>query len=183
MPIVITSYELPQDRLDQFEAPVFNDHHRFRALQDDAKFAYIDVAEVTADPADAVQAARDSGYTAHSGCYDVFHSGGDAVEARSAPIVFINCFQVELGNEDAAFERWSRINNYMVTKPGYLAHRLHRRTHDDAAFGFVNVVHWASTDAWAAAHDDRFRTLVAAPLPFVSMATLCREVDLPAVRR
>ena len=183
MPIVITSYEVPPDRLDQFEAPVFDAQHRFRALQDDAKFAYIDVAEPTADPAEAVRAARDSGYTAHSGCYEVLHSGGSAVEARAASIVFINCFQVEPGNEDAAFERWSLINNYMVTRPGYLAHRLHRRTHDDAAFGFVNVVHWASTDAWGAAHDDRFRALVAAPLPFVSMATLCREVDLPAVRR
>jgi heme-degrading monooxygenase HmoA len=183
MPIVITSYEVPQDRLDQFEAPVVNDQRRFRALQDDAKFAYIDVADVTANPADAVQAARDSGYTAHSGCYDVVHSGGSAVNDRAASIVFINCFHVERGNEDAAFERWSRINNYMVTRPGYVAHRLHRRTHDDAAFGFVNVVHWSSTDAWGAAHDDRFRELVAPPLPFVSIGTLCREVNLPAVRR
>jgi heme-degrading monooxygenase HmoA len=183
MPIVITSYEVPHDRVDQFEAPVFNAHHRFRALQDDARFALIDVAEATGDPDAAVRAARDSGYTAHSGCYELFHSGGSPLETRSASIVFINCIQVEPGNEDVAFERWSQINEYMVTKPGYLAHRLHRRTHDDAAFGLVNVVDWMSTDTWEAAHDDRFRALAAPPLPFVAMPTLCREVDLPAVRR
>lgn len=51
----------------------------------------------------------------------------------------------------------------MVTEPGYRWHRLHRRGHDDAPFGLVNLAGWESADAWAAAHDDGFRALADRP--------------------
>jgi hypothetical protein len=53
----------------------------------------------------------------------------------------------------------------------------HRRTHDDAPFGFVNIVEWESAAAWEAAHDDGFRALTApANLPFVTYPTVCTPV-------
>ncbi|HEY0816332.1 MAG TPA: antibiotic biosynthesis monooxygenase [Pseudonocardia sp.] len=49
--------------------------------------------------------------------------------------------------------------NDLRAKPGYLDHVLHRVVQPDARFRFVNVAHWASAEAWRAAHDDGFRAL------------------------
>jgi hypothetical protein len=87
---------------------------------------------------------------------------------------------VRPGDEDDAFAVWREINAYMVTKPGYRWHRLHRRTDPSAPFGQVNVARWESAAAWRAAHDEGFRTLAARPdLPFEPVATLCELVGDP----
>jgi hypothetical protein len=77
---------------------------------------------------------------------------------------------------DEAFAAWQRVNRYMVAKPGYRWHRLHRRLDDHAPFGLVNVVEWESPEAWLAAHDEGFRALAGGDLPFTAHPTLCRPV-------
>jgi heme-degrading monooxygenase HmoA len=98
--------------------------------------------------------------------------------------MFVNCLECPSDREDATFEVWQEINAYMVTKPGYRWHKLHRRTHPDAPFGFVNVVEWESAAAWQAAHDEGFRALAARPdLTFTAYPTLCQPIEDAAALR
>jgi heme-degrading monooxygenase HmoA len=74
---------------------------------------------------------------------------------------------------------WRDVNAYMVNKPGYRWHRLHRRVSDDAPFGLVNVVEWESVAAWRAAHDEGFRERAVRPnMPMTAYPTLCVPVSL-----
>lgn len=76
---------------------------------------------------------------------------------------FINLFTVPVGRDERFLELWRRVNAYMVGKPGYRNHRLHRALSDDAPYRFVNYVEWDSEQAWADAHDEGFRERVADP--------------------
>jgi hypothetical protein len=182
MSIVITAFEVP--RLDAFvpvEVPSCS-HVVHRAISDDATFGYFDVAtcDSTEVAADLVSALRSGPVPVRTGRYEVLHANDRpaapfASDGSADEVAFINCFEVEQGGEDAAFAAWQRVNGYMVTKPGYRSHTLHRRV-GDAAFGLVNVVLWESVEAWQAAHDQGFRDIVAGPQPFVSLPTLCRPV-------
>jgi heme-degrading monooxygenase HmoA len=78
-------------------------------------------------------------------------------------IRFINLFEVPAGRDEAFRELWGEVNRYMVAKPGYRNHRLHRALADDARYRFINYVEWDSVEAWDAAHDDGFRALVGRP--------------------
>jgi heme-degrading monooxygenase HmoA len=134
-------------------------------------------------PEDAAAAvARASGVPgAQAGRYDAFHVNERAAapfdpESPGDPVVFVNCMRFAPEQHDAAFAAWERVNRYMVEKPGYRWHRLHRRLHDDAPFGLVNVVEWESPEAWLAAHDEGFRALTGGDLPFTAYPTLCRSV-------
>jgi heme-degrading monooxygenase HmoA len=80
-----------------------------------------------------------------------------------AAITLVNCFDVPAGREDEFFALWQEVNAYMRLKPGYLGHRMHRAATPDAPFRFVNVVQWASSDDFRAAHDEGFRALVGKP--------------------
>ena len=78
-------------------------------------------------------------------------------------IQFVNCFEVPVGAEDEFFALWQRVNAYMVTKPGYVSHRLHRSLAPDARYRFVNLAEWESAEALQQGHDDGFRQLVSEP--------------------
>ena len=78
-------------------------------------------------------------------------------------VPFVNCFEVPAGREDEFFALWSEVNAYMIKKPGYLSHRLHRSLEQDARFRFVNYAVWESPERWRAAHDDGFRALLSNP--------------------
>ena len=76
-------------------------------------------------------------------------------------VVFINCFEVPPGREDAFMELWTQIDSYMRAKPGFQWRRLHRALSDDARLRYVNVAGWASAGEFEAAHDDKFREMEA----------------------
>jgi heme-degrading monooxygenase HmoA len=149
----------------------------YRALAPDARFRYLTVGDR------APRLADDA--TALSGRYEIVHTRHDAAapfapDDPARPVTFLNCMVVRPGDEDAAFAVWREVNAYMVTKPGYRWHRLHRRVDADAPFGLINVARWESADAWRAAHDGGFRALAARPdLPFTPVPTLCELVDDP----
>jgi heme-degrading monooxygenase HmoA len=86
------------------------------------------------------------------------------------------------GGHEAAFALWLQVNAYMVTKPGYRWHRLHRRVDASAPFGLINLVEWESASAWEAAHDAGFRERAVRPqMPFVAYPTVCVPVTSPDV--
>ena len=75
-------------------------------------------------------------------------------------VKFINAFEVPAGQESRFMRLWEEVNTYMRNKPGYVSHRLHRSLSTEARYRFVNYAEWASVEAFQAAHDDGFRTLV-----------------------
>jgi heme-degrading monooxygenase HmoA len=180
MTTVITVYDLP----DGAAAPTAlgDTHTLHRAVGVPAAFPWIDLGEsATPDEAALVVAEASGRAGALSGRYDAFHVNDVAAEpfdpGRPAEsVVFVNCMRFDPEHHDAAFAAWERVNRYMVAKPGYRWHRLHRRLDDDAPFGLVNVVEWESPDAWRAAHDAGFRALTEGDLPFTAQPTLCRRV-------
>jgi heme-degrading monooxygenase HmoA len=79
------------------------------------------------------------------------------------PAIFINCFEVPEGREEAFFAMWSEVNRYMREKPGFVSNRLHRATTPNARFRFINYVLWQTEADWRAAHDAGFRAMVQKP--------------------
>jgi heme-degrading monooxygenase HmoA len=180
MTTVITVYDLPEGT----EAPTAlgDGHTLHRAVGRPASFAWIDLGE-SASPASAARVVADAKGRpgALTGRYDVFHINDQPAEAfgpdgDDESVIFVNCMRFAPEQHDAAFAAWERVNRYMVRKPGYRWHRLHRRVDASAPFGLVNVVEWESPAAWQAAHDDGFRALTDGDLPFAAQPTLCRPV-------
>jgi hypothetical protein len=179
MSVTISCVQLPAgaDVLIEREPEI----HVYRALAPEVRFRYLTVG----DRPPRLTAVGPSAPSVLSGRYEVIHSREHAAapfapETPANPVTFINCMVVRPGDEDAAFAAWQEINAYMVTKPGYRWHRLHRRIDPDAPFGQINVARWESEDAWRAAHDEGFRALAGRPdLPFEPVAALCQLLDDP----
>lgn len=89
-------------------------------------------------------------------------------------IQFFNCFEVPIGQEDMFFSLWREVNAYMITKPGYISHQLHRSVERTARYQFLNHGVWQSAEHWKAAHDAGFRELLSRPewAPFTSTPAL-----------
>jgi len=180
MTTVITVYDLP----DSAEAPAAlgERHALHRAVGVPASFGWIDLGEAPSPEAAAKLVSEADGRPgALSGRYDAFHVNEQPAEpfditAGGESVIFVNCMRFAPERHDEAFAAWGRVNHYMVSKPGYRWHRLHRRVDDSAPFGLVNVVEWESPEAWQAAHDDGFRALAGGDLPFTAHPTLCRPV-------
>ena len=66
-------------------------------------------------------------------------------------VVFINLSEVPVGRDETFRGLWQQVNDYMRTKPGYQAHRLHRTVADDARYRYANIAIWESAEAWRAA--------------------------------
>jgi hypothetical protein len=160
-----------------------------RAAVDGAPFGYVDIADLADDEAvAAVARTRATRPDVLTGAYAVFHVGETSAEpfdagAPDSSVIFVNCMAMPPENADAAFALWQEVNVYMVAKPGYRWHRLHRRVADDAPFGLINVVEWESIVAWQAAHDEGFRQRAVRPdMPMTTFPTLCMPVTVDTVR-
>jgi hypothetical protein len=160
---------------------------RYEAAGRPAAFPVIDVAHT--DSPEAAQALVSEQRTldpqVRSGRYEVLDVRDQAApayrtEGTEDEVTFINCFEVEPGREADAYASWQEFNAYFAEQPGFRSNTLHKRASQDAAFALVNVVSWESIEAWSAAHGERFQAMVARPLPFVSLPTLCRPVPVPA---
>jgi heme-degrading monooxygenase HmoA len=78
-------------------------------------------------------------------------------------VVFINCFEVPLGREEAFLELWSEIDSYMLSKPGFQWRRLHKSLNDKATLRYVNVAGWDTAEDFDRAHDENFVRMQAQP--------------------
>ena len=62
-----------------------------------------------------------------------------------ANFVLINPFEVPEDMDDERFlEGWGRAADYMRSRPGFVATRLHRAVSPNPRFRFVNVAEWES---------------------------------------
>jgi heme-degrading monooxygenase HmoA len=180
MTTVITVYDLPDQAAPP--APLGEGHTLHRAVGEPAAYTWIDLGEsATPDEAALVVTGAEGRPGALTGRYEAFHVNDRAAEmfdpSRSDDsVLFVNCMRFAPEQHDAAFMAWEQVNRYMVRKPGYRWHRLHRRLDDHAPFGLINVVEWESPQAWRAAHDAGFRALTEGELPFTAHPTLCRAV-------
>ncbi len=69
-----------------------------------------------------------------------------------ANFVLINPFEVpEDVDDDRFLEGWGRAADYMRSRPGFVATRLHRAVSPNPRFRFVNVAEWASPQDFQAA--------------------------------
>jgi|SRR5882757_3340289 len=85
-------------------------------------------------------------------------------EARDmSEIVFIHCFEVPAGREEAFLELWGQIDGHMVKQPGFRWRRLHRSLDDDTRLRFVNVAGWDTAVQFGAAHDGEFQRMQSQP--------------------
>lgn len=75
-------------------------------------------------------------------------------------VQFFNCFEVPAGQEDEFFRLWTEVNAYMITKPGYVSHQLHRSIDPAARYRFLNHAVWQSAEHWRAAHDTGLRAML-----------------------
>ena len=93
-------------------------------------------------------------------------------------VQFFNCFEVPADRADEFLRLWTEVNAYMVTKPGYVSHELHRSLRPDAHFQFLNHGVWESAQHWGAAHDAGFREMLSRPewAPFRSTPALYEVV-------
>jgi heme-degrading monooxygenase HmoA len=71
-------------------------------------------------------------------------------------VVFINCFEVPAGREEAFMELWAQIDGYMRAQPGFRWRRLHRALSDSTRLRYVNVAGWQSAAQFEAAHREEF---------------------------
>ncbi len=100
-------------------------------------------------------------------------------------IQFLNSFEVPAGQEEEFLRLWQQVNDHIVTRPGYLGHRLHRSLADTARYRFVNYVSWENAECWRNAHDENFRAMVAGPewRPFTSAPALYEVVHAAGTLR
>jgi heme oxygenase (mycobilin-producing) len=75
-----------------------------------------------------------------------------SVDASS--VTLINVFEVTRERTDAFVDPWRERAALLVTKPGFLGGRLYRALGPQIRFQFVNVAHWATSDAWRGATAD-----------------------------
>jgi heme-degrading monooxygenase HmoA len=80
-----------------------------------------------------------------------------------AETVFINCFEVPPGRDEAFLVLWAEIDDYMCDKRGFRWRRLHRSLGPDARLRYVNVAGWDSAEQFEDAHDEEFRRMQSKP--------------------
>jgi heme-degrading monooxygenase HmoA len=90
------------------------------------------------------------------------------------PVTLINVFEVAAADVDAFLVQWRERAKVMAAAPGFRDSTLHRAMSSDARFQLVNVAHWDSQEALAAAQaNPEFRSRV--------QATTTRSSANPAV--
>jgi heme-degrading monooxygenase HmoA len=83
--------------------------------------------------------------------------------SRIVAVVFINCFEVPIGREDAFLAMWNEIDDYMQGHPGFRWRRLYRSLATPSRFRYVNVAEWDTAEQFDAAHDEDFRRMQGQP--------------------
>jgi heme-degrading monooxygenase HmoA len=69
----------------------------------------------------------------------------------TAPVTFINVFEIPLEQLDSFLVNWSERAEFMSKQPGLRSFRLHRALSPDSRFQLVNVAEWDSVEALQAA--------------------------------
>jgi heme-degrading monooxygenase HmoA len=146
-----------------------------RALRDDVKFRFVNVARVDSPEAwrEAITDPAFPGgkmpFQAHPGLYGVVHEDGtpDGTEG----VILINAFEVPAADDERFLAGWNRARELLAAQPGYLGTRLHR-SEGPADFRLVNIARWSSPLAFAKAVGQPEFQQTAEAMPFVSHPAL-----------
>lgn len=118
-----------------------------RALREDARFRFVNVARI--DSPDAWREAigdpdfpgGQMPFRAHAGLYEVVFE--DGTPDGSDGVVLINPFEVAPDADEGFLSGWHRARELLVSQRGYLGTRLHHSL-GPADFRFVNIARWSS---------------------------------------
>jgi heme oxygenase (mycobilin-producing) len=169
----IAGWERARDFLASREG--FSTTALHRALREDARFRFVNVARV--DSPDAWRKAiadpsfpgRQMPFTAHPGLYEVVHE--DGTPDGTGGVILINAFGVPAEDDERFMAGWNRARELLSVQPGNLGTRLHRSL-GPADFRFVNIARWSSPLAFAKAVGQPAFQQTAAAMPFVSHPAL-----------
>lgn len=103
------------------------------------------------------------------------------LEIDASPVVLINVFTLDEGDEEAFLEVWHDDAAFMKRQPGFISTQLYRAIGDSPTY--VNHAVWDSTAAFRAAfaHPDFLAKLSAYPSSAVASPHLFQKVAVPGV--
>lgn len=103
------------------------------------------------------------------------------LEVQTSPVVLVNLFFLEPGDEQTFLEAWQHDANFMKTQPGYISTQLHRAVGERPCY--FNYAVWESTDIFRAAFTNpEFRNRLSAyPASTVAMPHLFEKVAVAGV--
>ncbi|MGH1482602.1 MAG: antibiotic biosynthesis monooxygenase family protein [Geminicoccales bacterium] len=103
------------------------------------------------------------------------------LEIDAGPVVLINVFTLDEGDEQAFLEVWQDDAAFMKRQPGFISTQLYRAIGDSPTY--VNHAVWDSTAAFRAAfaHPDFLAKLSAYPSSAVASPHLFQKVAVPGV--
>jgi heme-degrading monooxygenase HmoA len=98
--------------------------------------------------------------------------------ADHSPVVLINLFEVDAGDEDALMRAWEADANWMKRQPGYISTQLHRAI--GASRLFLNYAVWESVAHFRAAfsHPEFASALAHYPSSAVAAPHLFRKLSV-----
>lgn len=190
---LINAFEVPSTADEQFTAawrrardllsrqPGYGGTLLHRALGADVRFRFVNIAywqtpeEFRAATEAAAIRSETFPFPAHPGLYEVA-SADERVTTELAgdSVTLINFFVVS-PTEGGFISGWEQARGFLSRQPGYLDTALHHSTQPDVDFGFVNIAHWTSAEAFTSAiRDPAFRA--AASMAYQSYPALYRLV-------
>jgi heme-degrading monooxygenase HmoA len=92
-------------------------------------------------------------------------------------VTLINPFEVPAGKEDEFMERWKQAGEYFRQREGFVSTRLHQSLDPEAAYRFINVGVWESSEHFRqATSTPEFQELLRG-FPFSSHPALYRLIS------
>lgn len=100
------------------------------------------------------------------------------LDAEQSPVVLVNLFEVDAGDEDALIRAWEADANWMKRQPGYISTQLHRAV--GASRLYLNYATWESVASFRAAftHPDFASALAHYPSSAVAAPHLFRKLSV-----
>lgn len=99
----------------------------------------------------------------------------------ATPVVMINLFTMDKGDEPAFLKAWQNDAAFMKRQPGFIATQLHRAIGENPTY--LNYAIWESTTAFRAAftHPEFRAGLAAYPTSGVASPHLFQKVTVPGI--
>jgi len=103
------------------------------------------------------------------------------LEIAAAPVVLVNLFTLDAGDEAGFLEAWKNDAAFMKRQPGFISTQLHRALGDSPAY--LNYAVWETNDAFRAAfsHPEFRHKLLAYPSSAIARPHLFQKVSVAGI--
>ena len=100
----------------------------------------------------------------------------EQMRAEEGPIVLINLFTVDAGDEDALLKAWAHDADFMKAQPGYISTQLHKGIAGSSTF--VNYAIWQDVKSFrnAFTHPEFQRRITQYPASAVARPHLFKKL-------